>query len=208
MPKLTFTTFDGVHHSHEVKPGITRIGRTADNDLQIDELELSSHHCEIRFDGESVVIRDLDSVGGTYIEGEPVREGKVTAGQVISLGTFLAKLEETTVASSERSVGALQPVRLADGSYSCLRHTAKRAAFECQKCFDLACDECVRWVDKAGGSREVRCGICSGPCRALDWSRLDLTTKEALKELFVPKKVKQAMDFWDQHKDKLKFKGE
>jgi hypothetical protein len=33
-----------------------------------------------------------------------------------------------------------------------------------------------------------------------------MTTADAAKELFVPKKVRQALDFWDKHKDKLKFK--
>ena len=38
MPKLSYTAFDDVVHTHELTEGKIRIGRTSDNDLQIDEL--------------------------------------------------------------------------------------------------------------------------------------------------------------------------
>jgi hypothetical protein len=205
MLRLRFTTFDGVVHTHELKLGTTRIGRTAQNDLQIDELALSSHHAEIRYDGESIVVRDLESMGGTYVDGQAVTEAAVQVGQVISLGPFLIKLEDSTGELTYPSQQDLQTVRLKDGSYSCFRHATQRAIYECEGCFDLACEECVRKVESADGSKDPFCKSCGAACRTIDWTGLELTTADVVKEFFVPKKVKQALDFWDKHKDKLKL---
>jgi len=122
MLRLRFTTFDGVVHTHELKVGTTRIGRTGDNDLQIDELALSSQHAEIRYDGQSIVLRDLDSMAGTYVDGQPVTQAVLKVGQVVSLGTFLIRLEDSPGEPATRSQQDLQTVRLQDGSYSCFRH--------------------------------------------------------------------------------------
>ena len=101
MVRLRFTTFDDVSHTHELTLGTTRIGRAADNDLQIDELAVSSYHAEIRFDGKSIVVRDLESIEGTYVDGQPVTEAAVKVGQVISMGAFLIKLEDSTAEPTE-----------------------------------------------------------------------------------------------------------
>jgi RNA polymerase subunit RPABC4/transcription elongation factor Spt4 len=204
--RLRFTTFDDVSHTHELKLGTTRIGRGADNDLQIDELAVSRYHAEIRFDGKSIVVRDLESIEGTYVDGQLVTEGAVKAGQVISLGAFLMKVEASTGELADHSPQALQAVQLKDGSYSCLRHSTKRAMYECEGCFDLACEECVRLVENPGGSQAACCKSCGAACRTIDWTGLEMSTADSLKELFIPKKVKQALDFWDKHRDRLKVK--
>jgi hypothetical protein len=206
MPKLRFTTFDGVVHSHDLKVGTTRIGRTAHNDLQIDELALSSQHAEVRYDGQSIVVRDLDSVAGTYVDGQLVTEAVVKVGQLITLGSFLIRVEDSTGEPAAHAHQVLQAVRLADGSYSCFRHTSRRALYECEGCFDLACEECVQWVDSTAPVKMARCKTCGAACRPIDWSGLERTTADVVKEIFVPQKVKQALDLWDKHKDKLKFK--
>jgi pSer/pThr/pTyr-binding forkhead associated (FHA) protein len=206
MLRLRFTTFDGLVHAHELKVGTTRIGRTAHNDLQIDELALSSQHAEIRYDGQSIVVRDLDSMAGTYVDGQPVAEAVVKVGQVVSLGSFLIRLEDSTTEPAADSQQALQTVRLQDGSYSCFRHSTRRALYECEGCFDLACEECVGWIERMDGTKVARCKSCGAACRTIDWSGLERTTTDVVKEVFVPKKVKQALDLWDKHKDKLKFK--
>lgn len=84
MPELRYTTFDGVVHTHALKPGTTRIGRTPDNDLQIDELAVTSHHCELRYANGTMMVKDLDSTGGTYVDGEPVTEREIQVGQALS----------------------------------------------------------------------------------------------------------------------------
>ena len=43
----------------ELKPGRLVIGRTPDNDLQIDSKFISRHHCQIVTQPDSCVIEDL-----------------------------------------------------------------------------------------------------------------------------------------------------
>lgn len=68
------------------------IGRAPDSSLHISDRWLSRRHCEIyRFD-EAVVVRDLGSTHGTYVNGEKVTEVELRPGDRISVGlsTFVA----------------------------------------------------------------------------------------------------------------------
>ena len=204
MPQLSYTTFDGVQH--KLKQGATRIGRTPNNDLQIDELEVSSHHCEIHCQGESIVVKDLNSAGGTFVEGQPIRESTVVPGQIICLGTFFLTLNASEGAGSLDSNQELSPAQLTDGSYSCLRHQDARAQYECETCFDLACDQCTHVATQPDGSIKTTCKSCGGNCRSIDWSGLDKTKQEVLTDFFVPEKVKRTVDLWNKHKDRFQSK--
>ena len=49
------------------------LGSSADCDVQLDEPGVSSRHAEIRLlDGKSLQLKDLGSVTGTLLNGEPV----------------------------------------------------------------------------------------------------------------------------------------
>jgi ABC-type multidrug transport system ATPase subunit/pSer/pThr/pTyr-binding forkhead associated (FHA) protein/ABC-type multidrug transport system permease subunit len=64
-----------------------RIGRAADNDVVVDELVVSRHHAELRSlpDG-TYRIHDLGSHNGTYLNGRPVDDARVTADDIIGIG--------------------------------------------------------------------------------------------------------------------------
>ena len=196
MPQLRYVTFDGEVHTRELKPGTTRLGRTPDNDLQIDELAVSSRHCALCYDGKSIMVQDLDSVAGTYVEGEPITEQEIKVGQVLSLGTFLVYLENSNDRPLTPPAIELRPVHLPDGSYSCLRHPTKRALFECPECFDLACQECVTNAPLPTSSPYVSCRACGASARAIDWSGLTMTKKEAAFSL-LPRSLQRALEFWE-----------
>jgi predicted Fe-S protein YdhL (DUF1289 family) len=93
------------------------------------------------------------------------------------------------------------PVQLADGSYSCLRHRARRAVFECPECFNLGCEECVTSVQHKDGTKEAFCRSCGAKCHAIDWSGLTMGKKEALISL-LPERVQKALDFWAKRRSK------
>ena len=52
---------------------VTRIGRGTDVDLRVDDPGVSRHHVEILL-GREVVLRDLGSTNGTYLNGDRVDE--------------------------------------------------------------------------------------------------------------------------------------
>ncbi len=79
--------------THELKVDKTTIGRVEDNTFQIAEPSVSSHHCEIFLRGSDVVVHDLNSTNGTFINGEKISETILKPGQVLRLGQVEMRLE-------------------------------------------------------------------------------------------------------------------
>jgi pSer/pThr/pTyr-binding forkhead associated (FHA) protein len=71
----------------------TTIGRVEDNLFQIGEASVSSHHCEVHLRGNEVLIRDLNSTNGTFINGEKITESVLKPGQTLRLGNVELKLD-------------------------------------------------------------------------------------------------------------------
>jgi general secretion pathway protein A len=62
------------------------IGRTADNDVQIDSKYISRHHCQITTTAEGSVLEDLNSTNGVYVKSKRVRRQHLNDGDVVVLG--------------------------------------------------------------------------------------------------------------------------
>ena len=69
-----------------LRPGRLIIGRTPDNDLQIDSKFISRHHCQIITTAESCVIEDLNSTNGIYVKAKRVRKHNLNDGDVVVIG--------------------------------------------------------------------------------------------------------------------------
>jgi len=70
----------------ELRPGRLVIGRTPDNDLQIDSKFISRHHCQIITQADSCVIEDLNSTNGIYVQSKRVRRHNLNDGDVVQVG--------------------------------------------------------------------------------------------------------------------------
>jgi general secretion pathway protein A len=70
----------------ELKPGRLVIGRTPDNDLQIDSKFISRHHCQIVTQTDSCMIEDLNSTNGIYVQSKRVRRYNLNDGDVVQIG--------------------------------------------------------------------------------------------------------------------------
>ena len=62
------------------------VGRTPDNDLQIDSRFVSRHHCQIVTTAHSCVIEDLNSTNGIYVKSKRVRRHYLNDGDVVVIG--------------------------------------------------------------------------------------------------------------------------
>src|SRR5689334_14216553 len=93
MPKLVVLSEGLTGRSHELKVDKTTIGRLEDNTFQIAEQSVSSHHCEVLLKGNDVVVKDLNSTNGTYINGEKITEKVLKPGQILRLGQIEVRLE-------------------------------------------------------------------------------------------------------------------
>ena len=70
----------------ELKPGRLVIGRTPDNDLQIDSKFISRHHCQIVTQQDSCLIEDLNSTNGIFVQLKRVRRHNLNDGDVVQVG--------------------------------------------------------------------------------------------------------------------------
>src|SRR6266567_639997 len=100
MAKLVVLSAGMTGRTHELKVDKTTIGRVEDNTFQIAEPSVSSHHCELLLRGNDVVVKDLNSTNGTFINGEKVSESVLKGGQVLRLGQIEMRLETETAAAA------------------------------------------------------------------------------------------------------------
>jgi general secretion pathway protein A len=70
----------------DLTPGRLVIGRTSDNDLQIDSKFISRHHCQIVTQPDSCLIEDLNSTNGIYVQSKRVRRHNLNDGDVVQVG--------------------------------------------------------------------------------------------------------------------------
>ena len=63
-----------------------RIGRKAGNDLVLPDEKTSGVHCEIAPEGDRLVLKDLGSTNGTFLDGKRVSEIVLTPGDVVTIG--------------------------------------------------------------------------------------------------------------------------
>jgi type II secretory pathway predicted ATPase ExeA len=70
----------------ELREGRRIIGRTRDNDLQVDSRFVSRHHCQIITTAHACVIEDLNSTNGMFFQRRRVRRHNLNDGDEITLG--------------------------------------------------------------------------------------------------------------------------
>lgn len=69
-----------------IRATTTTIGRGLDNDLVLDSTDVSRHHAKIEYRDGQWHLSDLESTNGTRLNGKPVRQGLIKAGDRIELG--------------------------------------------------------------------------------------------------------------------------
>lgn len=171
MPKLIPKTGEGNGPPLEMRAGRYYLGSSAEADFQLDHSSVAELHCEIEVTDDAMTVKDLGSMSGTYINGQPVREARIDSGQVLRVGDVEFQVEGApvrivvpTVSGPER----VWQIELTDGSASCARHHSERGVAECTKCKRVWCTHCLRRVGLQG-KKPLRlcpeCGAVCGPVR-------------------------------------------
>ncbi|HUB37735.1 MAG TPA: DUF3662 and FHA domain-containing protein [Streptosporangiaceae bacterium] len=70
----------------EIATPLIILGRGTDCDLRLVDPGVSRHHAEIRVEDGEVVLVDLGSTNGTFVNGQPVRRVLLTDGTQVTLG--------------------------------------------------------------------------------------------------------------------------
>ncbi|WP_306359459.1 FHA domain-containing protein [Nocardia sp. CC227C] len=71
-----------------------RIGRTRDNDLVLDDPRVSRTHARLVVGGTAVVIHDLRSVNGVYVNGDQITgQAALAHGDTLGIGVTTLRFE-------------------------------------------------------------------------------------------------------------------
>src|ERR1700722_1865455 len=112
MSKLVVLSEGMAGESYELKVDRTTIGRVEDNTFPIPQPSVSSHHCEIYLRGNDVVVKDLNSTNGTFINNNPVTaEAVLKPGEILRLGQVELRLDAPGApsASTPAPIGGIPP---------------------------------------------------------------------------------------------------
>jgi len=83
-PGRPFLILEGCRHVNLLQPTVS-VGRAVDNDVIVEDPRVSRHHAQFRRRYGRYVLYDVGSSGGTQINGYPIEECVLHAGDVISL---------------------------------------------------------------------------------------------------------------------------
>lgn len=89
---------------------VFNIGRWKDNDLVLDDPRISRSHLQIRAIRGRFVLFDLNSTGGTLVNGAPIREHLLAAGDVILIGGISLIYGEDTPALANEPGHSTSPL--------------------------------------------------------------------------------------------------
>ena len=93
------------------------VGRSADADIRIDAPAFADRHARLELVGEQVVLRDLGSAEGSVVNGEPVRDAVLLAGdQVVFDAHHRFVVEAPRRLSARREEEAPHVARAADAA--------------------------------------------------------------------------------------------
>ena len=97
MARLVILSEGFTGKAYELTVDKTTVGRVEDNTFPIPEASVSSHHCEVLLRGGDVIINDLNSTNGTFINGRQITgEAPIKPGQILRLGQVEIRLEDVS----------------------------------------------------------------------------------------------------------------
>jgi hypothetical protein len=159
-----------------LKPGLNRLGRTEDNDFQISDDSVSSHHCQIDLKDDVITVRDLGSTNGTFLDGQPIQSAVLQPGQVLCLGTVNMICQGDPVRQPVR-ISVETPLAVSEGAKAvnlvetpaannvevCVQHPEVAAKWACIRCGAMLCAACVK-TTRGGMKFFQNCPKCGGSC--------------------------------------------
>ena len=148
MARLLVKTEDLNLQTLELRLGVNNVGRSPENDFQLNHPTVSTHHCELILSSEAWL--------------EP--------GNEVKFGDVALLVESTEVDISipriEREIPK-PPVVLPNGELVCPRHPEALAKFQCPNCREIMCGNCVRMMRIKGGKPLYLCCVCHQKCERI-----------------------------------------
>jgi pSer/pThr/pTyr-binding forkhead associated (FHA) protein len=93
QPKLTIVRPDLPPAIHELTQEYTHVGRAPGNEICLPYPSVSSRHCIFIMSGADIILRDLNSSNGTFVNEEAVNETILRPGDQMKMGVVQMKFE-------------------------------------------------------------------------------------------------------------------
>ena len=115
MPKMIVSIDEVVIKEVQITKDKTTLGRRPYNDIVIDNLAVSGEHAVLQMTGSEVVLEDLSSTNGTYVNGKAVKKQQLQNGDAIEIGKYKIKFvgdnvtedfDKTTIVKARPSASA------------------------------------------------------------------------------------------------------
>ena len=119
MPKMIVSIDEVVIKEVQLSKDRTTLGRRPYNDIVIDNLAVSGEHAVIHMNGPEVVLEDLNSTNGTYVNGKAIKKQALQNGDGIEVGKYKIKFvgdsagdnfDKTMVVKSRPTATPVPPV--------------------------------------------------------------------------------------------------
>jgi len=142
MPRLIVNP--GTENAWEIplQPGFVSLGRGPENTFSIEHPSVSSAHCRLTVTDSGVVIKDLGSVNGTFVNNAMVDEAPLSNGQTFRLGDVVLQFESDQIPLARPMRDVVVRPQSATGAF-CKFHPHAAAQFLCPKCRNTFCALCV-----------------------------------------------------------------
>jgi phage tail-like protein len=105
---------DAVVQTQELWEVIVTIGRLPENTIVLAGLQVSGQHAQVRSEAEGVVLIDMDSVSGTFVDGvrlAPQTPHTLLDGSEIQIGLYLLTYRTKEVDPEEQILNRLFPIK-------------------------------------------------------------------------------------------------
>jgi len=89
---------------------LTTIGQDAVNTIPLEDTLVSGHHCSLEFRDNRIILSDLDSHSGTFVNGIPVKQRELQSGDEVAIGASVFLFEAVKSESAPSS-----PIQIYDG---------------------------------------------------------------------------------------------
>jgi adenylate cyclase len=97
MATLILQSDDGAGPSWPLQPGCNGVGRAVDNPIRLNQDNVSRYHAEILLVPTTglprVVLKDLDSSNGSFVNGEPVTLVELADGDLVHFGSTRCRFQ-------------------------------------------------------------------------------------------------------------------
>lgn len=97
---------DGMRILFPLSSPVTSIGRYRGCDLCIPLMQVSRKHCELYAYQGKLILRDLSSRNGTFLNGQKIDEVSVKAGDILRIGPLVFGVQ---IDGNPKSIDSMQP---------------------------------------------------------------------------------------------------